>query len=153
MDNYKLLSNTTYFSNNLYRKALFFRRFHKNLSQTIPFLIICVLLVLLSFFLSTHYIDRLFTFCIGIVGIISVFNFTNKTNIKTLDYIFYEDYFIMSNQRLLMEIEYSELTYLVDTEDYYYFYSYDIPVVINKNGFTLGTNADFEKFIDKKIVR
>ena len=63
----------------------------------------------------------------------------------TIKYDFFNDYFILDNERIKLKVEYVEINTVINCKNYYYFIADKVPMVVAKNGFTLGTIKELDK--------
>ena len=125
---------------------------YEKIYQELPIIIlklaICIFIIISALFLDLHRIDRAFCIFMAVLGIKDTIEIKGKRAIDTtIQYDFFENYFILDNKRIKLKVEYSEIDAIIDSKNYYYFIASKIPMVVSKTGFTLGTKNELDKLI------
>ena len=147
-----LLSNETKLNDMNFKKMMLYKKFHQDIMLTIVKLGICIFIIITSIILDIHREEKVFYIFMAILGIIDTFKIKeNKIdNVDVLKYDFFEDYFLANNQKVILEIDYTEIQDIVDLKDYYYVIIAKVPIMISKKGFTKGTAEELKKLLERK---
>ena len=160
-----LFKNSTQYSKKLYDT---FTKFHnEKFSLSYNFVTIFIL-VLLVYCLIMAITNRILF--LSIVFLLALIVFTsyrlfgpmffykkqvNKkdiTNEQIFKYYFYDKYFKIRDDINFNTIPYYKLYKVFETKNYYYlYYNKHYSFIVNKNGFTQGTQKEFTKFIKSKM--
>lgn len=147
-----LLSNETQLNDMNFKNMMLYKKFHQNILLTIAKIAMCTFIIITSIILDIHKIEKLFYIFMGVLGIIDTLKIKeNKIeDVDVLKYDFFEDYFLANNQKVILEIPYTEIEAIVEIKDYYYIIIKKVPMLISKKGFTLGTGEEFKKLVKGK---
>lgn len=154
MEEKKLLSNETEITDDNFKKLMMCEKICKELPLIILKISICIFIIVASLILDLHRIDKIFCIIMALLGIKDTIEIKGKRVLETtLQYDFFENYFILDNKRIRLKVEYSEVNTIINTKDYYYFIAEKIPIVVAKDGFTTGTLKELEKLIKTQMKR
>lgn len=143
-----LLSNETEITDENFKKLILYEKICKELPIIILKLTICTFIIIASLILDLHRIDKVFCIIMALLGIKDTIEIKGKRVLETtLKYDFFENYFILDNERIRLKVEYSEINTVINCKNYYYFIADKVPMVVAKNGFTLGTLKELDKLI------
>lgn len=160
-----LFKNTTQYSKDVYNE---FNRFHNNRNiHKYEFFTIFVFILLVYciiqtikakiIFLSILFIVVLITFVIyRFIGPIHIYKKEIKkksvTKSETFSFYFYENYFKIRENMDFHKISYLKLHKVYETDKYFYLYvNKQYSFILDKSGFTKGTDIEFTDFIKNKV--
>lgn len=161
----KLFENTTTYNSTEYRKFLEFHNkkysFKYNL-YTLFILFLLIFCMILQFMNSNINLGCLFltvAICFLAYRIFRPYFFvkkeSNSDKVKkqlTNTYSFYDKYMEIKNRNDFIKLKYYRLYKIFETDDSFYLYmNKDYSFVLSKNGFSIGKQEDFYKFIKKKL--
>ncbi len=161
-----LFKNTTKYSKECYENFLIFHNKKFGISSNLYTLVI---VLLITFCLVLQYksgnIKLAFVFILALILFLlwrifypikevkDEFNSKKITKESTFIFRFYEKYFTISDGTQIDKYYYWKLYRIFNTNDYYYFYlDRKYAFLINKNGFSLGSEKDFSSFIKTKCL-
>lgn len=168
LKNKPIFKNETTYNSKLYNK---FIKFHNNKfgnKYIFSTIIVCILLLycIISNITVQNILLSLALFLIMLAFLyyriyipISHYKKTRKTFLNSKDikfnFIFYDYYFKIINnskkQKTCSKLYYFKLQKVIEDENYFYLYiTNNNAALIDKNGFTLGSEKDFKIFIKKK---
>lgn len=102
-----------------------------------------------SILTNLNEIDKIICLFFAILGIIDTLKIKEKRNINKIEYKFYENYFIVHNTEIGMEISYELIERIKNKKDCYIFIVLKTPMVIGKE-FKGITDQELKKFIKEK---
>lgn len=144
-----LVRNETKITDSNFKQLMMYEKLYKDLPFIILKLAICTFIIVVSLILDFNKYDKLFCIIMALLGIKDTIEIKGKRIIETtLQYNFFNDYFILDNNRIRLKVEYSEIDTIIEKKDYYYFIAAKTPMVVSKNGFTLGTSSELNKLIE-----
>ena len=144
-----------------------FLEFHKNrygikMLIKLAILLICITYILIVNFLNQNWKIILTTIIlILLIYILNQFRFKeqvdkNKKVIKSKKefiFYFYEKYIKIKCGRKFERLIYWKIYKVYETEEYFFLYTdKDHSLILNRNGFEVGTPEEFSKFIKKKCL-
>lgn len=146
-----LLSNETLMNDKNYKTMMFCKKICLYPSIVFTKVLICLFIITTSIILDLNILNKVFFIIMGILGIIDTFKVkeTKASNLKNLKYDFYENYFLVNNGEMILEIQYTDVDSIIEKKNYYFLNVKKIPIIIDKNSFTLGTNQEFKKIMKK----
>lgn len=148
MEEKVLLSNKTEITDENFKKLMWYEKIYKELPLMILKLLICIFIITASLILDLHRVDKAFCIVMALLGIKDTIEIKGKRVLETtIKYDFFKDYFILDNQRIKLKVEYVEINTVINCKNYYYFIADKVPMVVAKNGFTLGTIKELDKLI------
>lgn len=148
MEEKVLIRNKTEITDENFKKLIWYDRICKELPVIILKLLICIFIIITSLILDLHRIDKAFCIIMALLGIKDTIEIKGKRVLDTtLKYDFFENYFILDNERIRLKVEYAEINTIINCKNYYYFIADKVPMVVAKNGFTLGTLKELDKLI------
>lgn len=152
MEEKALISNETPVNDRNFKKMMLYNKFHQDIRLTIIKMAICTFIIITSIILDMHRVDKVFCIFMGIVGIIDTLKIKDNKikDVSVLKYDFFEDYFLANNQKVILEIPYTEIETIIDMEDFYYVTIKKATLFISKNGFTKGTAEELVKLVKTK---
>ena len=146
-----LLSNETLMNDKNYKIMMFCKKIYIYTSIVFIKVLICLFIIITSIILDLNIVNKVFYIIMGILGIIDTFKVkeTKSSRLKNIKYDFYENYFLVNNGEMILEIQYREVDTIIEKKNYYFLNVKKVPVIIDKNSFTLGTNQEFKKIMKK----
>ena len=102
-----------------------------------------------SILTNLNEIDRIICLFFAILGIIDKLKIKEKRNINKIEYKFYENYFIVHNKEIGMEVSYELIERIKSKKDCYIFIVLKTPMVIGKK-FKGITEQELKEFIKEK---
>lgn len=112
----------------------------------------CVFLLYSAILLNIHQIDRVFYLFLSIIGIVDTFKIkeVRESRKNLLKYEFFDGYFLVSNSKCIVEIDYDCIKKIVELNNCYYLIISNSIIMLSKNGFKLGNKDDIRKFIEQR---
>lgn len=166
MINLKILfKNTTKYTKDTYSEFVKFHNKKYNFTYNL-YTIICSALFLfcIVFQVNKHLYNLAILFCLAITCFIlwrffkpisdvsKELNGDTLKNEKEFSFKFYNDYFIISDNKTYSKMKYFELYKVYETTNFFYLYTDRThSFLINKRNFSIGTPVDFSEFIHKKL--
>lgn len=152
MEEKLLLSNETKITESNFKTMMIYKKFYQDLPIIVLKITICISIIILCIILDIDVLEKVIYMFMSILGIIDTFKIKEEKakDLKLLKYEFFEDYFLVNNQKIIFEIEYKEINNVIEAKNYYYFIIDKIPMVIAKDGFIYGNNEELKKLINRK---
>lgn len=151
MEEKVLMKNKTEITDENFKKLMWYEKIYKELPLIILKLSICIFIIIASLILDLHRIDKAFCIFMALLGIKNTLEIKGERVLETtIKYDFFENYFILDNERIKLKVEYAEIDTVINCKNYYYFIADKIPMVVAKNGFSLGNLKELDKLIRNK---
>lgn len=159
-----LFKNKTKYSMENYEKFL---EFHQNkYGGKYTFSTIIIILMFLFLIISQIKFKTIIPLCFTIIGLIIFLVYRYYHPRKVIEkeknskkvrhsqefiFKFYEKYFLIYSKKIYTKVKYNRLYKIFETDEFYYLYiDKEHSYLISKNGFEIGTEKEFNKFINKK---
>ena len=153
MENKIFFYNETQVTDKNFKLLMFYNKFFYYRNITILKLAICTFIIVGSINLTDMpTFNKVSYILVAIVGIMDTFQIKQirQESVTTLNYEFFDDYFKVNNCDVLFEISYDTIQYIIDAKKYYYLVISNSLVMIDKAGFTIGSEKEIKKFIYDK---
>lgn len=148
-----LFKNETKVTDKVVKSTMFYNKifYHKYITA-IKFLV-CIFIIFSSILLDINFIDKVFCLFMSILGLLDTFK---PDNVKIdrehiLKYDFFDDCFQVTNNELMIEVDYNCIEKIIEVKNYYYFIIKKSIMIVSKNGFTQGNKKDLKKFIKQRM--
>lgn len=102
-----------------------------------------------SIITNLNIINKFICVSFAILGIIDTLKIKEKRNLNKIEYKFYENYFIVHNREIGMEVSYELIEKIKNKKDCYIFIVLKTPMVIGKK-FKGITDQELKEFIQEK---
>lgn len=159
-----LFKNKTKYTEKIYEEYLKFhyKKFHISyMFYTITIIILIVFCICLHIKYHNYILALTFFFILAAFIIWRFFRPVKQvkneyesdkiSNEKTFTFEFFENHFIISDNKSYSEIKYRDLYKIFETKNFFYFYKDKTHAfIIDKGGFIKGNSQSFSKFIQKK---
>lgn len=148
-----LFRNETKITDKVIKSIMFYNKIFYHKYITILKFLICMFIIFLSILLDMNVIDMAFCLFMSILGLVDTVKPDNVNINKEhiLRYDFFDDFFQVTNNELMIEVDYNCIEKIIEVKNYYYFIIKKSIMIVSKTGFTQGNNKDLKKFIKKRM--
>lgn len=146
-----LFSNETEVNQSNLISMMFYKRFFYQWYITTIKLFMCTFIIIASTKIDMNSMDRKFCIIMAVLGIVDVFMVKRIKNKKVLKYEFFDNYFQVNNNKMLIEIDYDCIERVIEKEKYYYLIIKKSIMMISKDGFKIGNKKEIKDFIEEKM--
>ncbi len=152
MEKKVLLSNETLITDENFKTMMFYKKIYQYPYIVLIKLIICLFIIITSIILKIDTITKILFIYISILGIIDTFKVkeVKSSKLKSVKYDFFEDYFLVNNKEIILEVAYSDIDFIIEKEAHYFFSVLKVPMILDKNSFTIGTKEELKDILKQK---
>ena len=150
MEEKVLFENETIITDNSFKAMMLYIKLHHETKLLILKLFMCLFIIYGSIITDLNMIDKIMFVFIAMFGIFDTLRIKESRHINKIKYEFFENYFLVHNSEMGMEVSYELIEKIKSKNDYYFFIVAKAPMIIGKNSFKGVTNQELKKFIKRK---
>lgn len=125
-------------------------KLHHNMGGMILKLCICLFIIYGVVINQFTIFEKSICIFMAILGIIDALKITKYDHVEKVKYEFFDNYFLMYNTEIVLEVEYDQIEKIKSRKDCYLFIIGKIPMPIGRNTFKGITQQELINFIKNK---